>query len=138
MFLIMKMVPVRSVAALDNSTGSHGDTMLAQDHTTGDVWLKRNAGWVKIVSGGAVPAEAAVPLTGTATIKNSANSVTRAVALVAGVGNLAATDAIVANNDSLVLKKSDGATTSAGNATLNSPATAVVAAGVVSNVRAGA
>lgn len=138
MFMLLKTVPVGAVAALSNAVGAAGEIMLAQDDSNGDVYLKRAAAWVKIVSGGSVPAEAAIPLTGTATIKNSANSVTRSVALTAGIGNLAATDAIVANNDSLVLKKSDGTTTSAGNATLNSPATAVVGAGVVTNVKASA
>ena len=74
----------------------------------------------------------------TVTVQNSAGSVTRAgLTVTGGVVSLAATDAIVANGASLVLHTSGG-TVSSGNATLNSPATAAVAAGVVSAVTASA
>ncbi|MCA8339856.1 hypothetical protein [Burkholderia multivorans] len=50
---------------------------------------------------------------------------------------LASTVALVDNGDTLTLQKSDG-TTSAGNAGLNSPATAAVANGVVTAIKAAA
>lgn len=74
----------------------------------------------------------------TVTVRNSAGGVTRpGLAVVGGVVTLAATDAIVANGTTFTLQKSDG-TTSSGNATLNSPATATVAGGLVSAVKASA
>lgn len=74
----------------------------------------------------------------TVTVRNSAGSVTRTgLAVVGGVVTLAATDAIVANGGTAVLHKSDG-TVSSGNATLNSPVTYEIAAGVVTDVKAGA
>lgn len=78
-------------------------------------------------------------------LQNSAGAAQSGVAQTAVVVNGAmtasrltnSTVAAIKNGDSVTLQKSDG-TTSAGNATLNSPATAVVANGVVSAVRAAA
>jgi hypothetical protein len=132
MYILTELHPVGAMATLDNAKGANGQ--IARDSTNGDLHVKRTAGWQKIIAGGTTPSEVGLSIQ----VKNSANTVTRTLTESGGVVNLAATDAIVANNDSLVLKKSDGTTTSAGNATLNSPATAVVSAGVVSNVKASA
>jgi len=137
-FRLCNLVPTHQVAALDNTKGDLGrGNILAMDDN-GSLWLKRSTGWVQITQGGSSPSEVAVPVAGSVTIKNSAGTTLRTLTAAAGVVTLAATDTIVGNGDSIVLKKSDGTTTSAGNATLNSPATAVVAAGVLSNVRASA
>jgi hypothetical protein len=139
-FMLFHLVPATQVATLDaTKQGNLGSgNIVAQDVSNGDYYVKTSTGWVKTVNGGANPSSAAIPVTGAIAVKNSAGTVTRNLTATAGVVNLAATDAIVANNDSLVLKKSDGTTTSSGNAGLNSPASAVVAAGVVTNIKAGA
>lgn len=138
-YTLFNLVPTGQVAALDNTRGNLGTgALIAQDTATGDFYVKLSTGWTKTVNGGSNPTHNPVPLSGAIAVKNSANTVTRNLTATNGVVNLAATDAIVANGDSLVLKKSDGTTTSSGNAGLNSPASAVVAAGVVSNVKAGA
>lgn len=137
-FRICNLVPHHQVAALDNTKGDLGRGNVIAIDDAGSLWLKRASGWVQITQGGASPAEVSVPVAGSVTIKNSAGTTLRTLTAAAGVVTLAATDTIVGNGDSIVLKKSDGTTTSSGNATLNSPATAVVAAGVLSNVRASA
>ncbi|ETP64859.1 hypothetical protein BDSB_05485 [Burkholderia dolosa PC543] len=76
-------------------------------------------------------------MNGAVTVRNSAGTVTRNLTATNGVVTLAATDAIVTNGDTATLQKSDG-TTSSGNATLNSPATAIVSAGALTAVKAAA
>jgi hypothetical protein len=127
-FLVQKTYNVRSSATIpDNTIGENGD--VGRDDS-GNVYVKVNGTWelYSNVTGG---------YTGPITVENSAGSVTRSLNAVNGVVNLAATDAIVANGSSLVLENHSG-TVSSGNAGLNSPAVANVAAGVVSSVQAGA
>lgn len=131
-FVIVETHAVGSMASLDNTRGHIGQ--LARNDANGDLYIKRASGWVQVVVGGTTPTEKGLAIT----VKNSAGNVTRVLTESNGAVTLAATDAIVANNDSLVLKKSDGTTTSVGNATLNSPATAVVSSGAVQNVKASA
>ncbi|CAM2155438.1 conserved hypothetical protein [Paraburkholderia tropica] len=133
MFILQKVVPIDSAAALSGSVGYVGQTAI--DSSNGDRYVKLSTGWAKVAdgSGNAV----AVPVSGAVTVQNSAGTVTRSLTATNGVVSLAATDAIVANGASLVLQNSSG-TTSSGNAGLNSPATATVAAGVVSAVKASA
>jgi len=99
---------VAQMATLDNTKGAIGQ--LAEDIATGNRFIKYGGGWQQLTVNGALGG-------------NSASH---------------AATAVVPNGASLVLKKSDGTTTSAGNAGLNSPATAVVAAGVVTSVKASA
>jgi hypothetical protein len=133
MFVIQKHVAVDSYAALSGTIGCPGQ--IAIDQSTGAIWCKLSGGWTMIVDASGNPV--APPVSGAVTVKNSAGTVTRSLTAVAGVVTLAATDAIVANGASLVLQTSAGATSS-GNATLNSPAVATVAAGAVTAVKASA
>ncbi|MBB2999657.1 hypothetical protein FHX57_001988 [Paraburkholderia tropica] len=133
MFILQKIVPIDSTAALAAGVGYVGQT--AVDSSNGDRYVKLSTGWVKVADGAGNPV--AVPVSGSVTVQNSAGTVTRSLTATNGVVSLAATDAIVANGASLVLQNSSG-TTSSGNAGLNSPATATVAAGVVSAVKAAA
>ncbi|MCI3206557.1 MULTISPECIES: hypothetical protein [Pandoraea] len=132
-FLLQKHVPLAAVAALTADVGAPGQT--AVDDQTSDVYVKLTTGWAKVRtgSGAGVP----VAVNGPVTVQNSAGTVTRSVTAVNGVAALAASDAIVANGGAIVLQNSSGATSS-GNAGLNSPATAIVSAGVVSAVKASA
>lgn len=108
MYMLCELHPVGSMTTLDNTKGSVGQ--LVQDHTTGNLYVKHGGVWQQLTTNGALGG-------------NSAQ---------------AANTAVVANGQTLTLKKSDGTTTSVGNAGLNSPATAVVAAGAVTNVKASA
>lgn len=99
---------VGQMATLDNTKGAIGQ--LAEDVATGNRYVKHGGAWQQLTTNGAQGGNAATH----------------------------ANTAVVPNGASLVLKKSDGTTTSVGNATLNSPATAVVAAGAVTNVKASA
>lgn len=133
MFMILEMRPIDSMPTLNNAKGAVGQQ--CRDSSNGDIYLKRSTGWVKILAGGTIFVEQTLPVT----VKNSAGTVSRTLNESSpGVVNLAASDAIVANNDSIVLRKSDGTTVSSGNAGLNSPATAIVAAGVPTYVKAAA
>lgn len=133
MFILQKIVPIDSTAALSAGVGYVGQT--AVDSSNGDRYVKLSTGWFKVADGSGNPV--AVPVSGSVTVQNSGGTVTRSLTATNGVVSLAATDAIVANGASLVLQNSSG-TTSSGNAGLNSPATATVAAGVVSAVKAAA
>lgn len=133
MFVLQKLVAIDSFAALSASVGYNGQTAI--DQSTGNVWVKLAGGWLQVADGSGNPI--AQPVSGAVTVQNSAGTVTRALTATNGLVTLAATDAIVANGATVTLQKSDG-TTSAGNATLNSPATTTVAAGVVSAVKASA
>lgn len=133
MFILQKLVPVSSAVALTADLGYVGQEALDAD--TGDCYAKLSTGWTKVRDGSGNPVTAA--LNGPITVQNSSGTVTRSLTATNGVVSLAATDAIVANGSTFTLQKSDG-TTSSGNATLNSPATATVAAGVVSAVKASA
>lgn len=108
MYMLCEVHRVSSMATLDNTKGATGQ--LAEDPATGNLYIKHGGAWQQLTTNGALGG-------------NSAQ---------------AANTAVVANGQTLVLKKSDGSTTSVGNAGLNSPATAVVAAGVVTNVKASA
>jgi hypothetical protein len=108
MYMICELRKVAGMATLDNTKGSVGQ--ICEDNTTGNLYVKHGGIWQQLTTNGAQGG-------------NSAQ---------------AANTAVVANGASLVLKKSDGTTTSAGNAGLNSPATAVVAAGAVTNVKCSA
>lgn len=134
MFMLMELHPIGSMTTLDNTKG--GTDGICRDSTNGDLYIKRSGTWQKAISmqGGPAASQANLPIT----VKNSANTVTRALNEVNGIVNLPATDAIVSNGATVTLKKSDGTTTSVGNAGLNSPATAVVAAGAISQVNAAA
>ncbi|PRG17973.1 hypothetical protein [Burkholderia multivorans] len=133
MFVLQKSVPVEGVAALTADLGYAGQTAI--DDSNGDRYAKVGDAWVKVADGAGNPV--APPLSGQITLKNSSGTVSRTLIATNGVATLAATDALVANGDSLTLQKSDG-TASAGNAGLNSPATAAVANGVVTAVKAAA
>ncbi|MDN7848116.1 hypothetical protein [Burkholderia seminalis] len=106
-----------------DQVGENGDVTI--DPVTLTVYKKTAGAWAALAPSGAV------------TVQNSAGTVTRNLTATNGVVTLAATDAIVANGATMTLQKSDG-TTSAGNATLNSPATAIVAAGALTAVKAAA
>lgn len=108
MYMLCELHRVGSMTTLDNTKGSVGQ--IVEDHATGNLYIKHGGVWQQITTNGALGG-------------NSAQS---------------AAVAVIANGQSLTLKKSDGTTTSAGNATLNSPVTAVVAGGVVTNVKASA
>ncbi|MBU9440085.1 hypothetical protein KTE91_34035 [Burkholderia multivorans] len=131
MFVLQKSVPVKGVAALTADLGYAGQTAI--DDSNGDRYAKVAGAWVKVADGAGNPV--APPLSGQITLKNSSGTVSRTLTATNGVATLAATDALVTNGDTLTLQKSDG-TTSAGNAGLNSPATATVASGVVTAVKA--
>lgn len=131
MFILQQTVPVASAIALTNDLGYAGQTAI--DESNGDVYSKLSGAWTKVADGSGNPV--APPVAGAVTVRNSSGSITRALTAVAGVVTLAATDTILANGASVVLQTSAGAT-SVGNATLNSPAAATVAAGVVSAVKA--
>ncbi|MCL4661988.1 hypothetical protein L0Z16_22540 [Burkholderia multivorans] len=131
MFVLQKSVPLHGVDALTADLGFAGQ--IALDDATGDRYAKIGAAWVKVADGAGNPV--APPLSGQITLKNSSGTVSRTLTATNGVATLAATDALVTNGDSLTLQTSDG-TTSAGNAGLNSPATATVASGVVTAVKA--
>ncbi|HEF4770863.1 hypothetical protein DN523_10135 [Burkholderia multivorans] len=133
MFVLQKSVPLHGVDALTADLGFAGQ--IALDDATGDRYAKIGAAWVKVADGAGNPV--APPLSGQITLKNSSGTVSRTLTATNGVATLAATDALVTNGDSLTLQTSDG-TTSAGNAGLNSPATATVASGVVTAVKAAA
>nr|WP_254215954.1 hypothetical protein [Burkholderia multivorans] len=128
---MQKSVPVKGVAALTADLGYAGQTAI--DDSNGDRYAKVAGAWVKVADGAGNPV--APPLSGQITLKNSSGTVSRTLTATNGVATLAATDALVTNGDTLTLQKSDG-TTSAGNAGLNSPATATVASGVVTAVKA--
>lgn len=132
-FLLQKHVPLAAVVALTTDVGAPGQTAI--DDQTSDVYVKLASGWAKVRDGAGNAVN--VPINGAVTVQNSAGSVTRSLTASNGVITLAATDAIVANGGSLVLQNSSGATSS-GNAGLNSPATTIVAVGVVSAVKASA
>lgn len=134
MFILQKTYNTDSAVSLSGTVGYVGQEAI--DQTTGDIYVKLGSGWQKIVDG-ATGNPVNPPLTGAVTVQNSSGSVTRALTATNGVVTLAATDAIVTNGGTLVLQNSSGAT-STGNAGLNSPATATVAAGVVSAVKASA
>jgi hypothetical protein len=108
MYMLCELRKVAGMATLDNAKGSVGQ--ICEDHVTGNLYIKHGGVWQQLTTNGAQG------------------------------GNQAAysTTAIVTNGQSLVLKKSDGTTTSSGNAGLNSPASAVIANGVVTNVKCGA
>lgn len=108
MFMLCELREVDSMASLDNTKGAIGQ--IAKDSATGNLYMKHGGTWQQITANGAQGGNAAIH------------------------GNAA----VVTNGASLVLKKSDGTTTSVGNAGLNSPATAVVAAGAVTSVKASA
>lgn len=108
MYMLCELHRVGQMATLDNTKGSVGQ--IAEDPATGNLYIKHGGSWQQITTNGALGG-------------NSAQ---------------AANTAVVANGQTLTLKKSDGTTTSVGNAGLNSPATAVVVAGVVTNVKASA
>lgn len=131
MFMVSSEIVAHRFSATtpDNTIGKVGD--IGRDSVTGNVYVKQTGGWVLAAS--AVVANYSGPIT----VQNSAGSVTRSLTAVNGVVSLAATDAIVANGASIPLQNSSG-TVSSGNAGLNSPATATVAAGVVSAVKASA
>ena len=107
-YMICELRKVSQMATLDNTKGAVGQ--IAEDIATGNLYVKHGGAWTQLTTNGALGG-------------NSAQ---------------AANTAVVANGASLTLKKSDGTTTSVGNAGLNSPATAVVTAGVVSSVKASA
>lgn len=132
-FLLQKHVPLSAVAALTGAVGAPGQTAI--DDQTGDVYVKLSTGWAKVRDGAGNAVN--VPVSGAVTVQNSAGSVTRNLTATNGIVTMAATDAIVTNGNSVALQNSSGAI-SAGNAGLNSPATAIVAAGVVSAVKASA
>ncbi|MCO8642697.1 hypothetical protein KGP93_05200 [Burkholderia multivorans] len=131
MFVLQKSVPVKGVAALTADLGYAGQTAI--DDSNGDRYAKVAGAWVKVADGAGNPV--APPVSGQITLKNSSGTVSRTLTATNGVATLAATDALVTNGDTLTLQKSDG-TTSAGNAGLNSPATATVVSGVVAAVKA--
>jgi hypothetical protein len=131
MFMLMEMHAIGSMATLDNTKGS--DSQIARDSTNGDLYIKHGSAWQKVQAGGSTPTPVGLAIT----VKNSSGSKTRSLTETNGIVTLAATDAIVANADSLVLNNHSG-TVSSGNAGLNSPAVANVAAGVVTNVQAAA
>lgn len=108
MYMLCELHKVGSMATLDNTKGSVGQ--LAEDPATGNLYMKHGGVWQQITTNGAQGGNSAA----------------------------AASVAVITNGQSLTLKKSDGVTTSSGNATLNSPATAVVAAGVITNVKCSA
>lgn len=108
MFMLCELRKVDSMTSLDNTKGAIGQ--IAEDSATGNLYIKHGGVWQQLTTNGAQGGNAA----------SYANT------------------PVVPNGASLVLKKSDGTTTSVGNATLNSPATAVVAAGAVTNVKASA
>lgn len=115
-------VPYFSGAPQDE-VGADGD--LTIDPMTLVVYKKTAGAWAALAPSGSV------------TVQNSAGTVTRNLTATNGVVTLAATDAIVTNGNTMTLQKSDG-TTSSGNATLNSPATAIVSAGALTAVKAAA
>lgn len=124
----------KGVTALGASVGR--PQSIARDAATGDMWIKRVSGWTMYVNGaGAEQPVDAAPTT--VEVKNSGGTITRTLTVTAGVATLAATDAIVSTGTSIILQNSSG-TVSAGNAGLNSPAIATVAAGLVSAVKASA
>lgn len=130
MFMLQKKFNVKgSVTVPDNTIGENGDVGL--NSATGDIYVKQAGAWVLYTA--ASPAGYSGPIT----VENSAGSVTRSLTATNGVVNLAATDAIVANGASIVLHNNAG-TVSSGNAGLNSPAVAEVAAGVITDVKAAA
>lgn len=133
MYILQRTVPVGYAAALSTNIGRYGQT--AVDGDTGDVYVLLSGGWAKVAdeAGNAV----AAPLSGSVTVQNSDGTITRVLTADDGVVTLDDTDTIVADGDTFTLQDSDG-TTSAGNAKLNSPATASVAAGLVSAVKASA
>lgn len=133
MFLLMQLVPMDAVSALSGAVGHH--SQIAVDQSTGDRWMNSSGTWQKVRNGNETPVTP--PLAGAVTVRNSSGSITRSLTAVAGVVTLAATDTIVANGASIVLQTSAG-TTSAATPTLNSPAVATVAAGVVTAVKASA
>lgn len=133
MFVLQGLYPLKAVPALTSADGAHAQ--IAIEDSTGDIYVNQSGTWSKTKTMAGAPV--ALPVNGAVTVKNSAGTVTRSLTVANGVVTLAATDAIVANGATLVLQKSDG-TTSAGNATLNSPATATVAAGAVTAVKASA
>lgn len=133
MFMIMEMHPAGSMSTLD-ATKVDASRHVVRDSSNGDLYIKHGGSLQKVISGGTSPAEVSLPIT----VKNSAGSVTRSLTEVNGIVTLAATDALVSNGNTVTLKKSDGTTTSVGNAGLNSPATVVVSAGAVSQVNAAA
>lgn len=134
MFILQKTYNTDSASTLTNAVGYVGQEAI--DQSTGDLYVKLGSGWQKIVDG-ATGNPVNPPVSGSITVQNSAGTVTRALTATNGVVSLAATDAIVTNGGTLVLQNSSGST-STGNAGLNSPATATVAAGVVSAVKASA
>lgn len=107
-YILLETHPVGSMNTLDNTQGSI--SQLARDTVTGNLYAKFGGVWTQMNTNGA----------------QGGNSASHAPT------------AVITNGQSIVLKKSDGTTTSAGNATLNSPATAVVSNGQLTNVRAGA
>ncbi|MDR8918518.1 hypothetical protein [Burkholderia multivorans] len=133
MFILQKSVALHGVDALTADLGFAGQ--IALDDATGDRYAKIGDAWVKVADGAGNPVTP--PVSGQITLKNSSGTVSRTLTATNGVATLAATDALVTNGATLTLQKSDG-TTSAGNAGLNSPATAAVANGVVTAVKAAA
>lgn len=129
-FVITKNFPPAQSSATvpDNSIGAIGD--IGFDTATGNQYVKQSSGWILTGAGGG-------GYSGPITVRNSAGTVTRSLTAANGIVSLAATDAIVANGSTFTLQNSSGVTSS-GNAGLNSPATATVAAGVVTSVKASA
>lgn len=107
-YRLMELHPVGQMATLDNTKGAIGQ--ICEESGTGNLFMKFNGVWNQISTNGAQGGNAA---------------------------SHAAT-AVVANGATATLKKSDGTTTSSGNATLNSPATVVVANGAITNIKASA
>jgi hypothetical protein len=133
MFMICELREVNFMATLDNTKGATGQ--IARDSATGNLYMKHGGTWQQIttpgIGGTAVETSLAI------TVKNSAGTVSRSLTETNGIVNLASTDAIVSQGNTVTLNKSTGVASS-GNATLNSPATVNVASGAVSNVQASA
>lgn len=133
MFILQETISIDSATALASDVGYVGQTAL--DDSNGDAYVKLSTGWAKVRAGDGTPV--APPVTGSVTVQSSDGTITRALTAADGVVTLDDTDTIVADGDTFTLQDSDG-TTSAGNAKLNSPTTASVAAGLVSAVKASA
>jgi len=132
MYMLMDLREVGSMPNLDNTKGSNGQ--IARDSVTGNLYVKRAAGWTEIQAGGAMPTEVGLSLT----VQTQGGGVQRTLTEVGGVVTLAGTDTILSNNGAVVLKNHAG-TVSSGVSGLNSAGTvANVASGALTAVTAGA
>lgn len=157
--------PINGQITLQNSSGSITRTLTVVDGVAtlaatdtllanaGAVTVKNSTGTVTNSATATVAAgvltQAALPATvalvssgGQVQVETSANTDPHTGTYQVSLGaltvvNLAATVAMVDNGDALVLQNSSGVV-SAGNAGLNSPAAAIVSAGVVTAVKAAA